>query len=411
MRSYLFGVFKPHPAEILGLNGIRSIAYFMVIYSHFYRSYEALGVVNPRQWANNFLMNGSLCMDAFFVLSGFLIGGQLFREVREKGHLEFRKFFVKRVLRIFPPYYIFLILQYVVLTSIAGATTDARLQNEIHAGLDRIVFDFAYLTDYFRGIMVHGWSLSVEEKFYLLLPFSLLLLQKIKRPSMQLSVLGALFFVPMLIRIGTFYSLAHHGVITFEQYNQYFYYPFHSRLDSLVLGVLFAGFYSHYPERIKRYLTSNLSSIIAGLGTAVLLLIMFLTNEKEPGLFTASMRLTVAALAWLAIILLCFKENSVARKFLSFRPFVPIARLSYCGYIIHLLLLGVIAGKIVGQQAVTYTQIAIWTIPIGLIIMGFAYLYYLFAERPFLYLKEKLFGRRPAVDRLETRQSGDAATA
>ena len=104
-KEYLFGVFRTDPREIASLNGIRSIAIFMLFYVHLFRFLpnvdRSMGLIR------NFLDNGSQSIDMFFVLSGFLISGPLMRQLARKGTLDLKNFYIKRSLRIFPPYFIF----------------------------------------------------------------------------------------------------------------------------------------------------------------------------------------------------------------------------------------------------------------------------------------------------------------
>ena len=344
-------------------------------------------------------MNGSLCMDAFFVLSGFLIGGQLIREIRDTQGIKLGKFFLKRVIRIFPPYYLFLLIQYLLLSN-AAKSAPPELAAQIAEGLDRMIYDWLYLTDYIHGIMIHGWSLSVEEKFYLTLPFLLLLIGRIQNPRFQIGALMGLFTIPTIIRAVSFVLLANDGTISHEHYNQFVYYPYHSRMDSLFLGVALAAVYVYYPDALQEFINSKKNQILGRLAVALILLLMVITDETNAGIFTAIFRLPVSAFAWLALILLTFRKDSWLGKFFSLRIFVPIARVSYCSYIIHLALLGVLARIFIGYESITYTQIFIWFIPLGALILSIGYLYYLFAERPFLALKEKAFGRKPALNRL-----------
>ena len=415
---YLFGVFQRQPGEIGGLNGIRSIAYFMLIYAHLFRAYRYFGIDGDNEWVNNFLNNGSLCMDAFFSLSGFLIFVQLFRELKNRQTISLRKFFTKRILRILPPYYIFITWQYFMLGSIQNDALP-EIAEGMRAVRSRVIYDYLYLSDYIPGSMTHGWSLSIEEKFYLLLPLALLLLNRVKHRVGRLLLLSPFLLVPLLFRAYYYAYLTSQGTeIDTGIYLLDFYYPFHARMDSLFVGVIFSAVYTYFPDSVISYLKRPISRYAAAIGFLGLMAIMLFTTEgypdhplnPQPAFFVAVLRTLVGSLCWLSIMVLALNSESLLGKTLSLRIFVPVAKLSYCGYIIHLVLMGALSQMLIGYRPITYLEIFVWTFLLGTIILGFAYLYYLVAERPFLLLKEKLTGRRPAVDALgEKPVSGAAA--
>ena len=102
----------------------------------------------------------------FFVISGYLITSLLWRDVQRRGELQLARFYLRRTLRIFPPFYVYLIV--VALgVSLAGwpTTADARWWPA-----------FTYLSNYWNtnwGITGHSWSLALEEQFYLAWPVAL----------------------------------------------------------------------------------------------------------------------------------------------------------------------------------------------------------------------------------------------
>ena len=88
------------------LDFLRGIAIIMVIGYHGAMPASAAGRLEPfiRAWQSW----GWTGVDLFFVLSGFLVGGLLFREIRLHGRLEVRRFIIRRGLKIWPMYYAFL---------------------------------------------------------------------------------------------------------------------------------------------------------------------------------------------------------------------------------------------------------------------------------------------------------------
>jgi peptidoglycan/LPS O-acetylase OafA/YrhL len=113
---------------------------------------------------------GFIGVDLFFVLSGFLISGLLFRDVDKYGQVRLRRFWVRRAFKILPPLYIFLALIAPVMLAFKIFPTRTFFTS--------IFFLSNYLADSGRGgsMVGHTWSLAIEEHFYLFLPLLLWLL-------------------------------------------------------------------------------------------------------------------------------------------------------------------------------------------------------------------------------------------
>jgi peptidoglycan/LPS O-acetylase OafA/YrhL len=167
---------------IPGLDGIRAIAFLLVFAVH-----------------TDYLNFGWVGVQLFFVLSGFLISGILL-EMKEylPSKEYFKKFYGRRVLRIFPLYYFYLLLM-------SGLTlwlkSIAYRPNYMQRFLDQVSYAFVYLYDFFYAsarfehvkFLEHFWSLSVEEQFYLLWPLLILLTPKKHFKKLVLGAIAAGF--------------------------------------------------------------------------------------------------------------------------------------------------------------------------------------------------------------------------
>ena len=103
----------------------------------------------------------------FYVLSGFLIGGLLISEIRETGDLNVKRFLVRRGFKIWPSYYVFLV--------VAFAHMMSHHVVNFHSGIDKL-WSFVFNLQNYLGpfdLLTHTWSLALEEHFYLLLPILL----------------------------------------------------------------------------------------------------------------------------------------------------------------------------------------------------------------------------------------------
>jgi peptidoglycan/LPS O-acetylase OafA/YrhL len=148
--------------HIKGLNGLRAIAVICVIIAHWF----------PANHIFKILPLGSIGVDIFFVLSGFLISRILFNTKESIGETFKEKidaikgFIIRRTLRIFPIYYLLLLVLYF--------TNGPEVKQGFLYYLTYTSNYFFYNTQNWHGMMAHLWSLAVEEQFYLVWPLLLL---------------------------------------------------------------------------------------------------------------------------------------------------------------------------------------------------------------------------------------------
>jgi peptidoglycan/LPS O-acetylase OafA/YrhL len=138
------------------LDGLRAIAILAVLWHH-----HANNAVPG--WT--FTTRGFLGVDLFFTISGFLIVTLLLRERRRTGTLSLRDFYVRRFLRIFPPYYLVLLVVGTVAFLKPGATTSEAVEHD----LPYAIFFLSNLVP-MQSLLAITWSLSVEEQFYMVVP-------------------------------------------------------------------------------------------------------------------------------------------------------------------------------------------------------------------------------------------------
>ena len=143
----------PKPVRLLQLDVLRGIAVLLVMGYHL----PALPILSNA---------GYLSVDLFFVLSGFLVSGLLFREIQSTGGVNLSRFYLRRALKIYPSVYLLLALTYLLFTAALGW---AQVSNTA-------LGDLLLSQNYLGGLWGHTWSLAVEEHFYLLLPVTLILL-------------------------------------------------------------------------------------------------------------------------------------------------------------------------------------------------------------------------------------------
>jgi peptidoglycan/LPS O-acetylase OafA/YrhL len=171
------------------LDGLRGLAILIVVLDH--------GEVRAVRGA------GGVGVTLFFVLSGFLITGLLFREHDRSGRVDLRAFYVRRARRLLPALIVFLaatVAYYGSLAVPSAVVTILYIANVPAAGSGTALFFPLH----------HMWSLAVEEQFYLVWPAAILALVRFRRSAKQLVlVLLALTVVCLVIRVAGYAQLGY----------------------------------------------------------------------------------------------------------------------------------------------------------------------------------------------------------
>lgn len=212
------------------LDFLRGIAVLLVMARHISLPQEdpsaVLRFVNRGGWVG---------VDLFFVLSGFLVSGLLFREYQQTGTVRPGRFLIRRGFKIYPAFYV---LTIPVLVVAASSVPRAALVGEL-----------LFVQNYLGGFWAHTWSLAVEEHFYLLLAASVWLLVKWRRtnPFRAIPVMAALVAVSCLaLRIAN----------TDQPYTHFTHLnPTHLRIDSLMFGVLlsYGWHFGHLQHQARQW--------------------------------------------------------------------------------------------------------------------------------------------------------------
>ena len=148
---------KTSSERLNGLDHLRALAIILVLMYH-YRAFS-----HP-DWIDTIGRFGWIGVDLFFVLSGFLISGQLFNNIKVFHNIHLKSFYIKRFFRIIPPYAFTLLLYFCIPVF--------REREALSPLWKFITFTQNYGLDVInKGTFSHAWSLCIEEQFYLVLPF------------------------------------------------------------------------------------------------------------------------------------------------------------------------------------------------------------------------------------------------
>lgn len=224
------GTAQQHRPYYPALDGLRGLAILLVVV------YHNFGFID-------YFFFGWLGVDLFFVLSGFLITDILLRTLPEKNYL--RNFYMRRVLRIFPLYYLALII-FLVIIPRTNIPLDLKYYTDNQVWLWTYLQNWLYI---FKNpgqttTLNHLWSLAVEEQFYLLWPMVILF---VRRPQYLMILISFLLVAVLGLRLWIWSNqvaeLAYFNLYTF------------SRIDGICIGCLVALLRRSKPGFLERHTT------------------------------------------------------------------------------------------------------------------------------------------------------------
>jgi peptidoglycan/LPS O-acetylase OafA/YrhL len=303
------------PKHIPTLDGWRAVAITMLLYGH------AVGYAIPLPF------NPGFCgVNLFFVLSGFLITHRLMTDYSDGKRIQFRKFYIRRVFRILPPAFAYLIC--IFLLGIWGAIPrwdkgilGAALFLRNYTAAPQTVEAASWFTGHF-------WSLAVEEHFYLFWPLALYLAGR--RRARWVAISG------ILLCSGWRYVAWNYGITA--GLDVPFYFRTDTRFDAVLVGSLLGLLYSEQRTRtvLEKLVTKRDTTVLLALYIWVLWR-MFRPADLKELLLVAGL-LAVTALhprTWLG-------------RVLNLGPICWIGRMSYSLYIWQELFLTPVRGRPLG---------------------------------------------------------------
>ncbi len=223
-------IYYPH------LTGLRAIAVLLVFFHHYNQILKLFKIEGiPISFLN---YSGEIGVLLFFVLSGFLITILLLNEERRFEKINIKNFYIRRILRIWPLYYLmvilgFFIFPYLSITYLSDYTFDNK---------DFIMF-FFFSANYvlLKGIVVPGvsplWTVCVEEYFYLIWPWF------IRFKKFFCVFIGIIFLFPIIKYILNLYDF---DIYYIDRFFKLF--PF----EGMVSGGVFAYFFFHISEKKRK---------------------------------------------------------------------------------------------------------------------------------------------------------------
>lgn len=383
--------------RVPGLDLMRGIAILWVMLFHFRFMITLPHILH---WPSHY---GWMGVDLFFVLSGYLIGSQLMRPYLKGSAPSLTGFYFRRAFRILPAY-LTVLAAYFVIPGFREAP-----------GISP-VWQFLTFTENFRinyavdHAFSHVWSLCVEEHFYLVLPLLILLFMRRSRLGKALAlILGILafgIFIRGYIYLHQLRPLLLAGDDAFYlRYTERIYYPTHTRLDGLLVGVVLACIKTFRPLWWEKMLSRGYLLGISGLLTCGCAMWLF----RDRFVFSATLVGFPLMSLGLGLLVACSISPQILgwlRKALpgtsgerfrrwSAHIFAAAATLAYSLYLTHKEISHLCRVHLSGYMQTGGWLALVITFLASLIT---ACLLYLAIERPFLRLRERLSARQSRSD-------------
>lgn len=292
------------------IDGLRAIAVLAVVLFH----------IDPA-----LLPGGFAGVDIFFVISGFLITGNILKDARSPQGFSWREFYRRRILRILPVLFVVLLSvlvvgQFVLMPADLNTLSYSALASLLSAA--NVYFAYFLDTSYFADDsnlqpLLHLWSLGVEEQFYLLWPLLLIALQ---RRVSAIALLGV-----TLALAGASFVLAQ-ALLKSEPMFAYYMLP--TRAGELLIGALLAVWLARRRAPLPTLLTMCLGSL--GLLLIGASLAWITEDLGFPGLTALPSTVGAALLIWAGSA-----KTVGVNRLLALRPMVLVGLISYSLYLWH----------------------------------------------------------------------------
>lgn len=376
-----------------GLNGLRFFAAFAVVVTHIelvkhFQGYPTFWVENTTNELSikNILQKivfeaGGLGVYFFFVLSGFLITFLLLTEKAKTGTVAIKKFYWRRVLRIWPLYYLIVILGFFIIPYITtGGFNFTNKELNDHYGLNLFLYliifpNIAHAMFNPVPLISQTWSIGVEEQFYIIWPVLA------KKANNILKALVAVFIVMISIKVFLLllFKLGY-GNSTLLAIKKFF---AMSKIECMTMGGMGAYFLFHYQEKFKKLVYHPIVLPLSLIGIPVL--ILFTPKALQDGIHL------VYSLFFLCIIAnVSGNPNSFLK--LENKIFNFLGKISYSIYMYHFMMIpamfflfkkvGIEPSNQIGPQVLMYVTIT----AVSVLVSWLSYTYF---EGWFLKLKSK----------------------
>lgn len=330
---------------------------------------------------------GWIGVDLFFVLSGYLIGNQIFTDIAHKRNFSTKIFIMRRLFRTMPNYLVVLALYLFV---------DGFRDQPVLPSLWKLLTFTANFGLKTGTAFSHAWSLCIEEQFYLALPIIAILVYYKKSIKLSWLLIAFALISGMLLRAYMWITytngMSHNSdLFNYKNYYTYIYYFTFCRLDPIICGVIIAIVRNFYSKTWYKITSKGNLSLILGIISLSVTCYMFMYHEYayQYALIPTIIGFPMLGLSFGLLVISGLSPNSILHK--TEIPFAKtIAVLSFAIYLIQKPLDHLTASILIKYNLALHTNSLIFICTATVSLFG-GWALYIFIEKPFLKLRDKLY--------------------
>ncbi len=289
------------------IDGLRFIAFLMVFIYH----------LSPFRPTSFFNMTGWTGVHLFFLISGFLLSKLLTEEYKQSGSISLFKYFIRRILRIWPLYFLFLLIVSIASVSLTHHPFSLqRLFGNLFFYDNILTVANGFNPNLATG---HLWSMSLEEQYYLVLPFFIPWLIKQNKKNIK-GIIFAIFGLLLLTRLVL--------VIFHCNYTSIYVLPFSA--DCFVAGIaLGIGVFDTWIKKIPTIFAWTL-------GIILLLLLYKLPPPMVMGPHIIWLYFVMAGAFFFIFIAVAYSNHRWLNQVFTNRPIRYLGKISFGLYVFHI---------------------------------------------------------------------------
>lgn len=339
------------------IDGLRFLALFSVIaichIPHYFDEYFYQGqLIKSRYW-NSFIIEGTTGVSLFFAISGFILSLPFARwRFNHENKISLRKYYLRRITRLEPPYFILLIILFIVQIFIIERYSFKQL---FPSFVSSLFYVHTIVYQQFPLVLPLAWSLEVEVQFYILAPVFCMVFM-IHKAFVRRILILAIMIINILTCFGT-HQMANVFIC----------------IHLFGIGIILADMYAHNQVLFKNKMLGLIMGVLALTGY------LFIISLNSMGAYFLKM-------VCIFILMHTILTNPYMRKPFSYAILTIIGGMCYSIYLLHFAIISFI-GKILLRSGEYVTNKG-YFIPLYIlfiiIILLISSLYFLFIEKPFM---------------------------